>query len=75
MKDHAVVEFEASDKTLSLSYLELSYGAVLYGERLAMTSNEILLHPGSTLNLTGGGHGHEEGLGHGTQVLGLIDLH
>lgn len=68
MKDYAMVEFHGSEKSLSLGVLELNYGAVLTGSQLSVISNEIRVHPGATITLTGGGYGPGLGPGAGSTV-------
>ena len=71
MKDYATVEFHGSDKSLSLGVLELNYGAILTGSQLSIVSNEIRVHPGATISLTGGGYGAGLGPGAGLTVGAL----
>lgn len=68
IQDHATVKFQATGNVLSLGFLELHYGAVLYGERLLLESNDVILHPGSVMNLTGGGYAAGTGPGAGSMV-------
>lgn len=68
IKDYAVVQFETTGKTLTLGRLEIQYGAVLYSQRLLLQSNNIILHPGSLLDLSGKGHSAGQGQGAGSTV-------
>lgn len=68
IKDYATVTFETTGKVLQLTILELHYGSTLKGERILLQSNEILLQPGSTIDLSGGGYDSEQGPGKGLQV-------
>ena len=60
--------FVSTGKVLNLGTLELNYGSVLYGETLMLESNNIILHPGSTLSLVGRGQAAMMGSGQGTTV-------
>lgn len=71
IKDYATVTFETTGKVLQLTILELHYGSTLKGERILLQSNEITLQPGSTIDLSGGGHAAENGPGKGAQVSPL----
>ena len=71
MKDHAAVVFAASDKYLQLGSLELHYGAVLYGQRLLIESNDVIVRPGATVDLTGGGHAADTGPGAGNNTVSV----
>ena len=68
LMDHAQVQFAPSDAELALTHLELHYGSVLYAWKLVCVSNNIILHPGSTMDLTGGGFIHETGPGAGAAI-------
>lgn len=68
IKDYAVVQFETTGKTLTLGRLEIQYGAVLNSQRLLLQSNNIILHPGSLLDLSGEGHSAGQGQGAGSTV-------
>ena len=71
LESYAEVIFEKDPVTLKgiqFAILELHYGAILFGESLDITANEITLHPGSTLKLEGGGFGPELGPGAGSLV-------
>ena len=68
IKDYATVTFETTGKALQLTILELHYGSTLKGEKILLQSNEITLQPGSTIVLSGGGYGAEQGPGKGMQV-------
>lgn len=68
IKDYATVTFETTGKALQLTILELHYGSTLKGEKILLQSNEIKLQPGSTIVLSGGGYGAEQGPGKGMQV-------
>ncbi|VDI26438.1 Hypothetical predicted protein [Mytilus galloprovincialis] len=70
IKDYATVTFETTGKVLQLTILELHYGSTLKGERILLQSNEILLQPGSTIDLSGGGYDSEQGPGKGLQISG-----
>lgn len=63
-----MVQFETTGKTLTLGRLEIQYGAVLYSQRLLLQSNNIILHPGSLLDLSGEGHSAGQGQGAGSTV-------
>ncbi|KAL5010959.1 hypothetical protein ScPMuIL_013264 [Solemya velum] len=67
IRDHATVRFETTGNTLELGTLDLHYGSVLFGEELDLECNYISLHPGSTLDLVGGGFPSGVGPGHGGQ--------
>ncbi|KAK3576663.1 hypothetical protein CHS0354_004948 [Potamilus streckersoni] len=71
IKDHAKVKFEATGQLQQLGKLELHYRAVLFGEKLLLWSNYIIIHPGSVMNLTGRGHPASTGPGHGQMVSGI----
>jgi hypothetical protein len=68
IKDYATVTFETTGKALQLTILELHYGSTLKGEKILLQSNEITLQPGSTIVLSGGGYGAEQGPGKGMKV-------
>ena len=55
-------------KGINFAVLELHYGSVLHGESLNITSNMVILHPGSTIDMQGGGYIAEKGLGGGKMV-------
>ncbi len=68
VENHAQVTLASSAHTLLLGQLELFYGAQVQGGQLFVESNEIWLHPGSVLNLTGGGYSAGSGPGAGGTV-------
>ena len=72
IKDHARVTFSGSDKYLQLGTLELQYGAVLYGQKLMVESNDVIVRPGATLDLAGRGHPATEGPGAGSTTVSLL---
>ncbi|KAH3880029.1 hypothetical protein DPMN_003941 [Dreissena polymorpha] len=49
--------------------LELQYGSLLKGKSLDMEANSLILHPGSTLSLEGGGYVAQSGPGAGLMVI------
>ncbi|WAR26297.1 TENX-like protein [Mya arenaria] len=68
LESFAEVVFEkdpSSLKGIQFVELELQYGAVLRGESLDIKATSLLLHPGSTLTLNGGGYMAESGPGAG----------
>lgn len=72
-----MVQFETTGKTLTLGRLEIQYGAVLNSQRLLLQSNNIILHPGSLLDLSGKGHSAGQGQGAGltvsTQIIFMLN--
>ena len=72
IKDYATVTFETTGKALQLTILELHYGSTLKGEKIILNSNKITLNPGSTIDLSGGGHAAEQGTGKGEKVSIII---
>jgi len=55
-------------KGIQFVELELQYGSVLRGASLDITATTLLLHPGSTLTLSGGGYTAMTGPGAGALV-------
>lgn len=75
LKNYAQVTFEKDPSTLKaikFAILELQYGSTLIGRSLNITANEVILHPGATLKLQGGGYKSELGHGAGRMVYFLI---
>lgn len=71
LESYSEVTFEKDPSTLkeiNFAVLELHYGSKLTGESLDIAVNELVLHPGSTLTLQGGGHAAETGPGSGHMV-------
>lgn len=71
LESYSQVTFEKDPSTLKMikfAVLELHYGSTLTGKSLDIQSNEIILHPGSTLKLQGGGYTSEQGPGAGSMV-------
>ena len=50
---------------LTLGKLELNFGAVLRGSWLHIKASDVIIHPGATMDLSGQGHGSENGTGAG----------
>ena len=78
LKDHATVNFQKSSvknltDPISIGTLELNYGGVVNAAILHLVGNELILHAGSTIQLSGGGDGAAEGQGAGKTVSG-VDL-
>lgn len=67
-----MVQFESTGKVLTLGTLEIDCGAVLNSQTLLLQSNNIILHPGSTLDLSGEGHTAGQGPGAGSTVSACI---
>lgn len=66
VKDHATVTLEGSDQRLSIGTVEIQFAGTLKGEKtLLMDSNEVILQPGSYMDLSGGGYGPGDGPGKG----------
>jgi len=55
--------------------LEIFYGARLFGEVLSLQGNDIILHPGSSLDVSGGGFSAELGPGRGIRVSNFFLRH
>ena len=77
LKDHATVNFQKSSvknltDPISIGTLELNYGGVVNAAILHLVGNELILHAGSTIQLSGGGDGAAEGQGAGKTVS--VDL-
>ena len=68
VKDHATVTLQSSSRAIALATLELHYGAVLVGGHLVVVSNEVRVHHGAKVELSGGGHRPGEGTGAGAIV-------
>lgn len=71
LESYAEVTFQKDASTLkeiNFAVLELHYGSKLIGEGLDIAVNELVLHPGSTLTLQGGGYPADTGPGSGQMV-------
>ncbi|KAI8478546.1 hypothetical protein Bbelb_437250, partial [Branchiostoma belcheri] len=72
VKDHAKLTFESDadseGKMIDIGLLEVNYGGVVTATSLHMRGNEVRVHAGAMLDLSGGGNGAEEGPGAGMQV-------
>ena len=68
MENYARVVFDSGSQVLNLASLELQYEARVSSRQLVLESNEVVLHPGSVIDLSGGGHVAGTGPGAGSQV-------
>ena len=71
--DNAEVTFEETEYQISFYTLEQHYGSKLKGKNLNIAATYLILHPGSTLDMTGMGFPNEEGPGKGKMVCIVID--
>ena len=72
IQDYGEVVFDSGNMKLSLGALEMFYRSRLISKQLLLESNEIVLHPGSVMDLSGGGYEANQGPGAGTKVSHLI---
>ena len=70
LKDNSEVLLEETGKELSFHTLELHYGSKLISKNLHIAASKLILHPGSTLDMTGQGFSTGEGPGSG-MVVGI----
>ncbi|PIK55152.1 hypothetical protein BSL78_07882 [Apostichopus japonicus] len=54
-----------TEEPLAISLLELDYGSIMTAYNLMISGSDMVLNPGSTLNLQGGGYRPREGPGAG----------
>lgn len=57
-----------TEEPLAISLLELDYGSIMTAYNLMISGSDMVLNPGSTLNLQGGGYQPREGPGAGIAV-------
>ncbi len=79
VKDQATVNFQKpadrnSVNPVSIGTLELSYGGVVNTAIFHLVGNEVILHAGSTIQMSGGGDVAGQGKGAGNQVSVLCHL-
>ena len=78
IQEHGTLAFESPDiqqpAKMSLGRLEVDYGGAINVHSLLLEGNELLLHPGSSIDATGGNNNHPfEELGAG-QVGDIFSL-
>ena len=70
LKDNSEVLLEETGSQLNFNTLELHYGSKLVSKNLDIAASKLILHPGSTLDMTGQGFSTGEGQGPG-KVVGI----
>ena len=74
LKDNAEVLLEETGSQINFHTLELHYGSKLVSKNLDIAASKLILHPGSTLDMTGKGFSAGEGPGPG-KVVGISHIH
>ena len=69
IQEHATLSFDASQSMqpakMSVGRLQVDYGGSIHIHSLELEGNELVLHPGSSIDLIGGGGTVHEGPGDG----------
>lgn len=73
IKDNAEVTLAETGHQINFNTLEQNYGSKLFGKNLDIAASKLILHPGSTLNMTGSGFAADQGPGKGQVVSGGVN--